>query len=124
MFEMIEGIARASRDQASSTRYLNEETERVRDVAVQLKGATDEQARGTAVISDAMGHILEDSRHTTRSVESQATESSAIFDAMRQVALSALAIEGAFSKLSQTAELLRRSADVLGAEIRNFRTGA
>ena len=43
----------------------------MRDVALQLKNATEEQARGTGVIREAITRITEDSRQTTQAVQLQ-----------------------------------------------------
>jgi methyl-accepting chemotaxis protein len=118
----MEGITGATRDQAASTRYLNEETERVRDVALQLRNATEEQAKGTRVISEAITQIMEDSRQATQAVHVQTKEASAIHDAMRQVSVTAQSIERAFADLSRASDHLRTSASALRREIQSFKT--
>jgi methyl-accepting chemotaxis protein len=122
IFEMIEGIGRATADQVSSTRYLNEEAERVRDVALQLKNATEEQAKGTRVISQAVTGIMSDSRQTTQAIQAQASEAVAIHDAMKRVAASSQAIERAFGDLAEASSHLQRSAAVLRQQIQSFKT--
>ena len=122
IFEMIEGISRAAHEQAQSTLFLNQEAERVRDVARQLRNATGEQAKGSRVISEAVTRIMEDTAGTTRAVQVQTREAAAISEAAREVAETARAIERSFGDLSAAAGRLRQSAEILQREIRTFRT--
>ncbi len=122
IFEMMEGITGATKDQVASTLYLNQEAERVRDVAFQLRNATEEQAKGTRVISQAITQIMEDSRQTTQAIQLQTKESGAIYDAMRQVAATAQSIEEGFNDLTLAADHLKASAAALRQEIRSFKT--
>ncbi|MEW5765266.1 MAG: methyl-accepting chemotaxis protein [Acidobacteriota bacterium] len=121
IFERMEGIARATQEQAASTRFLNDEAERVREVAGQLRNATEEQAKGSRVISEAVTRIMEDSRKTNQAIQAQAQEAKAISDAMVEVAGVAQAIEKAFADLTAAASTLQRSANVLRREIQAFR---
>jgi methyl-accepting chemotaxis protein len=121
IFERMEGIARATQEQAASTRFLNVEAERVREVAGQLRNATEEQAKGSRVISEAVTRIMEDSRKTHQAIQGQAHEAKAISDAMREVAGAAQTIEKAFADLTAAASTLQQSANVLRREIQAFR---
>jgi methyl-accepting chemotaxis protein len=60
MSDHITEIHKATKEQASATRMLAEETERVRDVALHVKRSADEQSLSARGIGEAMEHIAED----------------------------------------------------------------
>ncbi len=121
IFQMIEAITRAMEEQTVTTRYLNEESEKVREVAGQIQNATGEQAKGARVISEAITRIREDSADTSTTVQSQTRETAAINKAMTSVFQSAKEIEDAFKDLSAASSRLQKGALILKQESRAFR---
>ncbi len=99
IFNMIQGINKASEEQVRATRLLNRESEKVREVALQLSNATEEQAKGSRVISEAITRITQDTQESSRTLQSQARDSSTITESMSHLSDSAENIEEAFQTL-------------------------
>jgi len=121
IFSRIEGINKAAEEQATSTRLLNQESEKVREVALLLRNATDEQAKGAGVISEAVARITEDSQQTSHAMQTQVSEARAISEAMDQLAITSKDLERAFQSLNQASTRLQQSAATLNQELRAFR---
>jgi methyl-accepting chemotaxis protein len=121
IFSMIEGIGRSVQEQASSTRLLTVEAEKVRDGVLHLRRATEEQARGAQVISEATASITRDSQDTSGTVQIQAERSRATVKGMQDLTDRAVAIQHAFESLAEAAVRLERSATALDLEVRKFK---
>lgn len=121
IFQMIEGITRATEEQARTTKYLHLEAEKVREVAVQLRNATQEQAKGTKVISDSMIKITSDSQESASEVKNQAEETTILFENTHELLNSSKKIEIAFRELSTLTSALQQSATLLNEEMKKYK---
>ena len=121
IFEMIEGISRSVEEQADSTRLLTTEAEKVRDGVLHLRRATEEQARGAHVISEATASISQDSQNTSKTVQSQADRSLTTVKGMQHLLERAQAVHGAFQELAEASVRLEKSAKALDQQVRKFK---
>ena len=121
IFQMIEGITRATEEQAKTTRYLHQEAERVREVSIQLRNATQEQAKGAKVISDSMVRITSDSHNSAESVKNQADETKTLFDNTQQLLTLSKKLDLAMKDLSSVSNSLQQSASLLNEEIKKYK---
>jgi methyl-accepting chemotaxis protein len=121
IFQMIEGITRATEEQAKTTKYLHQEAEKVREVSVQLRNATKEQAKGTKVISDSMVKITSDSQDSASEVKQQAEETTILFENTHELLSSSKKIEIAFRELSTLTSGLQQSATLLNEEMKKYK---
>ena len=121
IFERIESISRSVEEQARSTQRLTVEAGRVRDVVLQLRHATGEQARGAQMIAASAASITQDSQATAETVGAQAGRARSTAEAMRDLARRAQAIHASFEALAQASSRLRQSAAALDREVRNFK---
>ncbi len=121
IFQMIEGITRATEEQAKTTKYLHQEAEKVREVSMQLRNATKEQAKGTKVISDSMMKITSDSQDSAAEVKQQAEETDILFENTSELLSSSKKIEIAFRELSSLTSALQQSATLLNEEMKKYR---
>src|SRR5207244_13393447 len=74
---------RATREQATGTQLLANEAERVREIAAQVKVATDEQSQAGRGITAALEKIADDARTMRDSLERQLRETDRIANASR-----------------------------------------
>jgi methyl-accepting chemotaxis protein len=121
IFQMIEGITRATEEQAKTTRLLHNEAEKVREVALQLRNATQEQAKGARVISESMIRITSDSQNSSDAVTAQAGETSVLYTNSQGLLEASQKIERAFKELGNVATALQQSASLLNEEMKKFR---
>ena len=121
IFQMIEGITRATDEQAKTTRLLHQEAEKVREVALQLRNATQEQAKGAKVISDSMVRITSDSQNSSDAVTAQAGETSLLYSNSQELLDASQKIDSAFKDLGTVASALQQSASLLNEEMKKFR---
>lgn len=121
IFQMIEGITRATEEQAKTTKYLHQEAEKVREVSIQLGNATKEQAKGTKVISDSMIKITSDSQESAAEVKQQAKETNILFENTHELLSSSKKIEIAFKELSTLTSALQQSATLLNEEMKKYK---
>ena len=121
IFEMIEGIGRSVEEQAGSTRLLTTEAEKVRDGVLHLRRATEEQARGAQVISEAAASISQDSQNTSLTVQSQADRSLATVRGMQHLLDRAQALHRAFRELAEASARLEKSATALDVQVKKFK---
>lgn len=121
IFQMIEGITRATEEQAKTTKYLHQEAEKVKEVSVQLRNATNEQTKGTKVISDSMVKITSDSQDSASEVKIQADETAILFENTRELLSSSKKIEIAFRELSTLTSALQQSATLLNEEMKKYK---
>ncbi len=120
IFDMIESISRSVSEQAETTGMLTREAQKVRDVVLQLRHATKEQASGAQMISGAVANITRDSQTTSDTVEEQSKRAASTARAMSDLAQHAQSIQEAFESLSQASSRLRESASALDREVRHF----
>ena len=83
MSDHIAEINRATREQARGTQLLAQEAERVREIAAQVKTATDEQSPAGRGITAALEKIAEDARAMRDLLDRQLSETDRIADASR-----------------------------------------
>jgi methyl-accepting chemotaxis protein len=121
IFQMIEGITRATEEQAKTTRLLHNESEKVREVALQLRNATQEQAKGAKVISESMIRITSDSQNSSDAVTAQAGETSLLYTNSQELLDASHKIESAFRELGVVAGALQQSASLLNEEMKKYR---
>ncbi len=121
IFQMIEGITRATEEQAKTTRLLHQESEKVREVAMQLRNATQEQAKGAKVISESMVRITADSQNSSDAVTAQAGETSLLYSNSQELLDASQKIDSAFKELGTVATALQQSASLLNEEMKKFR---
>jgi len=121
IFQMIEGITRATDEQAKTTRFLHQESEKVREVALQLRNATQEQAKGARVISESMVRITSDSQNSSDAVTAQAGETSLLYSNSQELLDASQKIDSAFKELGTVASALQQSASLLNEEMKKFR---
>ncbi len=121
IFERVQQIGRATRQQVEATRLLHQEAERVREVAAHLRAATEEQARGTAMAGQGVTRIAEESAATSQSMARQAETSRAITAAVNRISEAADALSGAFGDLTRSAARLEDGARRLNESLRAVR---
>lgn len=121
IFERVQQISRAARQQVEATRLLHQEAEKVRDVANHLKAATEEQARGTAMAGRGVSRISEETVRTSRAMESQVETSRAITESVNRISQAADALAAAFGDLTQSASRLEDGARRLNESLRAIR---
>jgi len=121
IFDRIEGIVRSVEEQARSTRLLSVESERVREVVLQLRHATEEQSRGGQMIARSVGDISREAQQTASIVQSQADRAGETATAMKEVSGRARGIERTLETLVQASARLRESAAALDREVGRFR---
>ncbi|MGC8764071.1 MAG: methyl-accepting chemotaxis protein [Acidobacteriota bacterium] len=121
IFERVQQIGRATRQQVEATRLLHQEAEKVREVASQLRAATEEQVRGTAMAGKGVTRIAEQSVRTSRAMASQAEASRAITESVNRISAAADALAGAFGDLTQSAARLEDGARRLNESLRAIR---
>jgi len=121
IFDRIEGIVRSVEEQARSTRLLSIESERVREVVLQLRHATEEQSRGGQMIARSVADISREAQQTASIVQTQADLAGATASAMQEVSGRARGTERSLETLVQASARLRESAAALDREVGRFR---
>lgn len=121
IFQMIEGITKATEEQVKTTKYLYKEAEKVREIALQLRNATQEQAKGTKVISESMIQITSDSQLSAEAVNEQAQQTFVLFTNTQELLTSSKKIELAFKELSSLTQALQQSSALLDEEMKKYK---
>jgi methyl-accepting chemotaxis protein len=121
MSDHIAEINRGSREQARGTQLLAQEAERVREIAGQVKTATDEQSQAGRGISSALEKIAEDSRAMRDSLDRQLKETDRIADASRTMLDIAQANDAIAREFNATVQSLVTSGRDFESEVARFR---
>jgi methyl-accepting chemotaxis protein len=121
MSDHIAEINRATREQARGTELLAQESERVRDIAAQVRNATDEQSAAGRGITTALERIAEDARAMRDLLERQLEETDRIADASRVMLEIAQTNDGIARDFSTTVQNLVTSGQAFESEVARFR---
>ncbi len=88
---------------------------------MQLRNATQEQAKGAKVISESMVRITADSQNSSDAVTAQAGETSLLYSNSQELLDASQKIDSAFKELGTVATALQQSASLLNEEMKKFR---
>ncbi|MEW5765270.1 MAG: methyl-accepting chemotaxis protein [Acidobacteriota bacterium] len=121
IFSQIQEISRAVEQEIRATRLLHEESERVREVASQVRTATGEQARGAVLMSQAASRISEQAQETSGAARSQADAASSILGAVERINSAAGGLREACGELSRSATRLQEGARRLSRSVQAIR---
>lgn len=123
MSEHITEINRATREQASGTAMLAAEAERVREIAGQVKTATDEQSQAGRGITEALEKIANDARAMRDSLERQLRETDRIAEASRTMLHIAQENDAIARQFNSTLQNLVASGRDFETEVARFTLG-
>jgi methyl-accepting chemotaxis protein len=123
MSDHISEINRATREQARGTQMLAQESERVREIAAQVKSATDEQSQAGRGITTALEKIAEDARAMRDLLERQLHETDRIADASRMMLDIAQENDAIAREFNRTVQNLVQSGKDFESEVARFRVG-
>src|SRR5205823_3345680 len=112
---------RATREQARGTQLLAQEAERVREIAAQVKNATDEQSLAGRGISSALEKIAEDAGAMRDLLDRQLSETDRIADASRMMLDIAQQNDAIAREFDTTVQNLVRSGQEFDNEVSRFR---
>ena len=121
MSDHIAEINRATREQAGGTQMLAQEAERVREIAAQVKVATDEQSQAGRGITAALEKIADDARAMRDSLERQLRETDRIADASKTMLDIAQENDAIAREFNATVQNLVRSGQEFESEVKRFR---
>ncbi len=121
MSDHIAEINRSSREQAMGTQLMARESERVREIAGQVKNATQEQSQAGRGITTALERIADDARNMRDLLERQLHETDRIADASRTMLDIALANDAVAREFNTTVQSLVSSGSNFEQEVSKFR---
>jgi methyl-accepting chemotaxis protein len=121
MSDHISEINRATREQARGTEMMASESERVRDIAAQVKNATEEQSLAGKGITLALEKIADDARAMRDLLERQLQETDRIADASRVMLDIAQKNDSIAREFNATVQNLVRSGQEFESEVTRFR---
>ena len=121
MSDHISEINRATREQARGTHLLAQEAELVRDIAAQVKSASDEQSAAGRGITMALERIADDARNMRDLLERQLQETDRIADAARVMLNIAQQNDSIARDFNEAVQSLVRSGQAFDAEVARFR---
>jgi methyl-accepting chemotaxis protein len=121
MSDHISEINRATREQATGTQMLAQEAERVREIAAQVKVATDEQSQAGRGITAALEKIADDARAMRDSLERQLRETDRIADASKTMLDIAQENDAIAREFNATVQNLVASGKEFESEVARFR---
>ncbi len=121
MSDHISEINRATREQARGTQLMTHESERVRDIAAQVKSATEEQSTAGRGITVALEKISDDARAMRDLLERQLQETDRIADASRVMLEIAQKNDAIAREFTSTVQSLVRSGQEFESEVTRFR---
>jgi methyl-accepting chemotaxis protein len=121
MSDHIAEINRATREQARGTQLLAQEAELVRDIAAQVKSASDEQSSAGRGITQALERIAEDARQMRDLLERQLQETDRIADAARVMLNIAQQNDAIARDFNEAVQSLVRSGQDFDAEVSRFK---
>ena len=121
MSDHIAEINRATTEQARGTELLAQESERIRDIAGQVKNATAEQSQAGRGITVALERMAADSRAMRDLLERQLQETDRIADASRTMLSIAQQNDQIARDFSETVQNLVRSGQGFENEVARFR---
>ena len=123
MSDAITEINRATREQARGTELLAQEAERVREIAAQVKTATDEQSQAGRGITSAMEKIADDQRAMRDHLQRQMQETERIAQAARTMLDIAQENDAIAREFNATVQNLVLSGRDFETEVARFRYG-
>jgi methyl-accepting chemotaxis protein len=121
MSDHISEINRATSEQARGTQLMAQESERVRDIAAQVKSATEEQSMAGRGITAALERIADDARAMRDLLERQLEETDRIADASRVMLDIARKNDDVAREFDATMQNLVRSNREFETEVTRFR---
>jgi len=121
MSDHIAEIHRTTREQSHGTEMLAQESERVRDIAAQVKKATDEQSQAGRGITTALEKIAEDARTMRDMLERQLRETDRIADASRLMLDIAQENDAIAREFNSTVQNLAKSGQDFDTEVARFK---
>jgi methyl-accepting chemotaxis protein len=121
MSDHIAEINRASREQARGTQLLAQEAEKVREIAGQVKKATDEQSQAGRGITAALENIAFDARAMRDLLERQLNETDRIAAASKTMLDIAQQNDSIAREFNATVQNLVQSGQDFEAEVKRFR---
>ena len=121
MSDHISEMNRGTREQARGTQLMADESERVRDIAGQVKNATEEQSAAGKGITTAIVKIAEDARDMRDLLENQLRETDRIAEASRVMLDIAQKNDAIANEFTTTVQSLVRSGQDFESEVTRFR---
>jgi methyl-accepting chemotaxis protein len=121
MSDHIAEINRGSREQARGTQLLAQEAEKVREIAGQVKKATDEQSQAGRGITAALENIAFDARAMRDLLERQLNETDRIAAASKTMLDIAQQNDSIAREFNATVQNLVQSGQDFEAEVKRFR---
>jgi ABC-type transport system substrate-binding protein/methyl-accepting chemotaxis protein len=118
---MVQQTASATAEQSATSARIGEQASTVRDYALSLKRAVDEQRMGSAAINGAIEAIQSAISEIHHSITSLSDQSTSIVDAMSGVETATRETTVSVSSLNRTAATLRQESAVLGSELQRFK---
>ncbi len=119
--EAVTEISRATKGQAEATRLLAHESERVRDIALHVKRASDEQTGASGGIATAMEHIATDIRAIRDRLGHQLSKADEIANASQVTLTIAQKNNVIAEQFSEALSSLVRSGSDFAEEVARFR---
>jgi len=123
MADHIGEITRSTREQARGTELRARESELVRDIAAQVKGATEEQSSAGRGITVALERIAEDASAMRDLLEQQLLETDRIAEASRVMLGIAQKNDSVAREFSDAVQTLARSGQEFESEVSRFKFG-